>query len=45
MTHTTDRAAAFLAFLQDRVWYSTSSAPALIGNPRTALLEPATTDP
>jgi hypothetical protein len=32
-------AAAFLEFLQTRVWSSPESSPALAGDPRTAILE------
>ncbi len=38
---TTGEAASFLAFLQNKVWASTSSAPALVGAPRTSILQPA----
>lgn len=38
---TTEHAAAFLLFLETQVWSSPSSAPALVGRPRTAILEPA----
>jgi hypothetical protein len=31
----------FLAFLQDRVWSTSANAPALVGAPRTAILETA----
>jgi hypothetical protein len=33
-------AAAFLEFLQTRVWSSPENSPALAGDPRTAILEP-----
>lgn len=36
-----ERATAFLRFLEERVWSSPASAPALAGRPRTAMLEPA----
>jgi hypothetical protein len=35
---TTDRAATFLEFLQQKVWRSATSAPALAGAPRTSIL-------
>lgn len=38
---TTDQAQAFLHFLHTSVWTSTRNAPALIGTPRTSILEPA----
>lgn len=38
---TTDEAQRFLAFLQNNVWSSTDSAPALAGTPHTKLLQPA----
>lgn len=38
---TTEQASAFLRFLRDKVWASTSSAPALTGTPRTSVLESA----
>lgn len=34
------KAAAFLEFLQTRVWSSPENSPALAGDPRTAILEP-----
>lgn len=37
----TERAASFLQFLETQVWTSTTSAPALAGRPKTAILEPA----
>jgi hypothetical protein len=37
---TTDQAAAFLGFLRTEVWGSPQNAPALAGEPRTAILEP-----
>ncbi len=41
---TTEQASAFLRFLESQIWNSTTSAPALAGRPRTAILEsgPAT---
>lgn len=36
----TAEAAAFLEFLEHEVWSSPSAAPALVGRPRTTLLEP-----
>ncbi len=36
---TADHAASFLHFLQTQVWGSTHAAPALVGAPRTAVLE------
>jgi hypothetical protein len=33
-------AAAFLEFLQTRVWSSPENSPALAGDPQTAILEP-----
>ena len=38
---TSEHATSFLDFLQTRVWASTTSAPALAGRPRTAILQPA----
>lgn len=38
---TKDQAAAFLLFLETQVWTSPTSAPALDGRPRTAILQPA----
>jgi len=38
---TTDQATAFLHFLETQVWASATTAPALVGRPRTAILEPA----
>lgn len=38
---TADQAAAFLEFLRTRIWASRESSPALVGTPRTAILEPA----
>jgi hypothetical protein len=37
---TIEHAESFLRFLQNQVWTSTTSAPALAGTPRTAILEP-----
>lgn len=37
----TDHAEAFLGFLRGNVWSSRESSPALAGDVRTALLEPA----
>ena len=34
----TEHAASFLGFLETHVWTSTTSAPALAGRPRTAIL-------
>jgi hypothetical protein len=36
---TADDAAGFLAFLQTNVWSSATNAPALVGTPRTTILE------
>jgi hypothetical protein len=36
---TTGDAASFLSFLQATVWTSGASSPALVGTPRTAILE------
>jgi hypothetical protein len=38
---TAGEAAKFLAFLQTTVWSSSENSPALIGTPRTRILEPA----
>ncbi len=38
---TTGAAARFLGFLQAKVWASSTDSPALIGTPRTSILEPA----
>jgi hypothetical protein len=38
---TTEEATRFLAFLQNSVWSSTDSAPALAGTPQTKLLQAA----
>ena len=42
----TEHAASFLRFLETQVWTSTTSAPALAGRPKTAILElgPAVAD-
>ncbi|MPY95373.1 MAG: hypothetical protein GEV08_20660 [Acidimicrobiia bacterium] len=40
---TAEQAASFLRFLEARVWASSTSAPALAGRPRTAILQPAPT--
>lgn len=40
----TEEAASFLAFLQNKVWASASTAPALVGAPRTSILQPAPED-
>ena len=37
---TIDEAEAFLAFLQEKVWSTPDSSPALIGTPQTRILEP-----
>lgn len=37
---TAEEAAAFLEILRTRVWPSPQLAPALVGEPRTAILEP-----
>ncbi len=37
---TTAEAEAFLGFLRGNVWSSPNNAPALIGTPRTRILEP-----
>jgi hypothetical protein len=34
-------ASAFLRFLESQVWTSADHAPALVGRPRTTILEPA----
>ena len=36
---TAERAAAFLVFLETRVWTGPVSAPALVGRPRTAIFQ------
>lgn len=36
---TTPEAERFLAFLRERVWSNPAAAPALVGSPRTRLLE------
>ena len=38
---TADEASRFLGFLQAKVWSSASNAPALVGTPRTRILQPA----
>ena len=38
---TPEEAAAFLAFLQNNVWVSASTSPALAGAPRTTILQTA----
>ena len=38
---TIDEAEAFLAFLQEKVWSSPDSSPALVGEPQAKILEPA----
>jgi hypothetical protein len=38
---TPDDAGRFLGFLQANVWASTNNAPALVGTPRTSILEAA----
>ena len=38
---TTDEAAAFLSFLNSKVWAIPENAPALAGIPETMILEPA----
>jgi hypothetical protein len=38
---TTEKARRFLAFLNEKVWSSTDSAPALAGTPQTTLLQDA----
>ena len=40
---TTDEAQRFLAFLENNVWSSTDTAPALARTPQTKLLQPAAT--
>ncbi|MEY9842835.1 hypothetical protein [Streptacidiphilus sp. EB103A] len=37
---TRDEAAAFLGFLQTKIWSSPENAPALAGAPQTKILEP-----
>jgi len=39
------RAESFLEFLSSQVWASSSNAPALGGEPRTAILEPVDSGP
>jgi hypothetical protein len=39
----TDEAEAFLRFLNDRVWPIRENSPALAGDPKTMILEPAAT--
>jgi hypothetical protein len=34
-------AGAFLEILRDRIWSTPANAPALVGEPRTSILEPA----
>ncbi len=41
---TTEEAATFLAFLENTVWASASTAPALAGAPRTSILQAASED-
>ncbi len=38
---TLDEARSFLDFLENKIWTSPDSAPALAGTPRTRILEPA----
>lgn len=38
---TADAAQSFRTFLQTTVWTSSQNAPALVGTPRTSILEPA----
>lgn len=38
---TSEHATSFLRFLETQVWTSETSAPALAGRPRTAILQPA----
>jgi len=38
---TDDEARRFLGFLQAKVWSSASTAPALVGQPQTKILQPA----
>ena len=40
---TTDEARAFLAFLETTVWSSPENAPALVGKPRTRVVDSAAT--
>jgi hypothetical protein len=40
---TTAEAQAFLEFLRGRVWSSRENSPALVGTPRSMILEPAAT--
>ena len=40
---TPGEASRFLGFLQAKVWSSASNAPALVGHPRTRILQPAAT--
>jgi hypothetical protein len=40
---TTPEAEAFLEFLRAKVWSSRDNSPALVGTPRTMILEPALT--
>jgi hypothetical protein len=40
---TPDEAGRFLEFLQANVWASASNAPALVGTPRTSILQVAAT--
>ena len=42
---TVDRAERFLTFLNEQVWSTPANAPALAGAPRTAILQPATSEP
>jgi hypothetical protein len=41
---TTDEATRFLAFLRDTVWASPANSPALVGAPRTLILESTSPD-
>ncbi len=41
---TTAEAERFLGFLRERVWPSPDKAPALVGTPRTSILEVVATD-
>lgn len=42
---TTDQAEAFHRFLQTTVWGSRQNSPALVGVPRTSILQPAESQP
>ena len=41
---TTDKAEAFLHYLQTQIWQNRENSPALAGSPQTMILEPAGTE-